>query len=149
MIIFSTRVQLVFASLSIILFLIFTLVDVSTLKSTFGASSTFLTTTHRNASTENSSELCISGYEGSSVLAVCKSGVITKIAFASFGTPTTNCTEHQIDESCHSQKSLEVAESRCLNNNHCMIQIGTKFFGDPCIGKYKRFVMHATCEHKD
>ncbi|XP_077213030.1 beta-galactosidase 16-like [Tasmannia lanceolata] len=70
---------------------------------------------------------------------------ITTVDFASFGTPLGDCRNYSMG-SCHSTKSLAVAEKACLGKKSCSISLSTsKFGGDPCPGASKALLVDATC----
>ncbi|CBI18991.3 hypothetical protein VitviT2T_027055 [Vitis vinifera] len=71
---------------------------------------------------------------------------ISKITFASFGTPVGGCESYAIG-SCHSPNSLAVAEKACLGKNMCSIPHSLKSFGDdPCPGTPKALLVAAQCK---
>ncbi|KAF8411754.1 hypothetical protein HHK36_004312 [Tetracentron sinense] len=76
----------------------------------------------------------------------CPSGkTISKILFASFGTPSGNCESYAIG-SCHSSNSRVVVEKACLGKALCSIPKSTKNFGgDPCPGTAKALLVDAQC----
>ncbi|KAI3873532.1 hypothetical protein MKX03_009442 [Papaver bracteatum] len=70
---------------------------------------------------------------------------ISKIVFASFGTPTGHCKKYAVG-SCHSSNSKTVVKKACLGKSHCTITEWTNYFGeDPCPGISKRLRVVAEC----
>ncbi|KAL3638845.1 Beta-galactosidase 16 [Castilleja foliolosa] len=71
---------------------------------------------------------------------------ISKITFASFGSPTGNCSSYSVGK-CHSINSRAVVESTCLGKNKCSIPWSyKKFGGDPCPGIPKDLLIEAKCQ---
>ncbi|XP_035541969.1 beta-galactosidase 16-like [Juglans regia] len=70
---------------------------------------------------------------------------ISKILFASFGTPLGDCENHAIG-SCHSSNSRTIIEKACLRKSKCSIIVSNHTFGgDPCPGKPKALLVDAQC----
>ncbi|KAJ7965525.1 Beta-galactosidase [Quillaja saponaria] len=69
---------------------------------------------------------------------------ISKILFASFGTPG-DC-ESQAMGSCHSLNSKAIVTKACLGKSKCSIPVTSKIFGgDPCPGLPKALLVEAQC----
>ncbi len=69
--------------------------------------------------------------------------VFTGIAFASYGTPTGDCSNYAIG-SCHAINSKAIVEGLLLNKNTADIGANNGVFGDPCVGTAKRLCVQAT-----
>jgi hypothetical protein len=79
---------------------------------------------------------------------------IDKIVFASYGTPTGNCSDgFTIDPACHSNRSMAKVKAACLGKSSCSINAGTPGpanstcagCGDPCFGTVKQFAVKVHC----
>ncbi|KAL6962179.1 Beta-galactosidase 16, partial [Sarracenia purpurea var. burkii] len=71
---------------------------------------------------------------------------ISRITFASFGTPSGDCGGYAIG-SCHSSNSKAVVEKACLGKRKCSIPQSYQVFGgDPCPGIPKALLVDARCE---
>ncbi|KAL2232361.1 beta-galactosidase 16 [Sesamum indicum] len=71
---------------------------------------------------------------------------ISKILFASFGSPSGDCKSYAVG-SCHSTNSMAVVEKACLGKKMCSIPWSNKKFGgDPCPGIPKRLLIEAECQ---
>ncbi|KAL0326147.1 UNVERIFIED_CONTAM: Beta-galactosidase 16 [Sesamum radiatum] len=71
---------------------------------------------------------------------------ISKILFASFGSPSGDCKSYAVG-SCHSTNSMVVVEKACLGKKMCSIPWSNKKFGgDPCPGIPKRLLIEAECQ---
>ena len=74
----------------------------------------------------------------------CASGVITKIEFASFGTPSGSCGSFAAS-SCNASASYKVVADACLGKQSCSIMPNmTNFGGDPCRGQKKKLAVQAS-----
>lgn len=73
-------------------------------------------------------------------------GTISRILFASFGTPTGTCG-HYAQGTCSAKDSLQMVENACLGKTSCTIPATNTFFGgDPCFDTAKSLaVMAAGC----
>ncbi|KAJ4951079.1 hypothetical protein NE237_027911 [Protea cynaroides] len=81
----------------------------------------------------------------------CPSGkTISKIVFASFGSPPGGCdSENKVLGSCHSINTKEVVEKACLGKTRCSIDLSIKSFGgDPCPGTPKALLVDAECSFR-
>ena len=76
---------------------------------------------------------------------------ISKVLFASFGTPVGTCerANFAIEKSCHANNSLAAVEAICAGKTSCAVPATTRFFnGDPCVGRPKRLAIHVQCSGK-
>ncbi|XP_030936433.1 beta-galactosidase 16-like [Quercus lobata] len=72
---------------------------------------------------------------------------ISKILFASFGTPFGGDCENYGFGRCHSSNSRTVVEKACIGRRTCSIPLSSKYFGgDPCPGIPKALLVDAICE---
>ncbi|XP_010939579.1 beta-galactosidase 2 [Elaeis guineensis] len=70
---------------------------------------------------------------------------ITKIKFASFGTPQGVCGSFS-EGSCHAHESYDAFEKNCVGQEKCSVTIVPEVFGgDPCPGTMKRIAVEALC----
>ncbi|XP_021896413.1 beta-galactosidase 16-like isoform X1 [Carica papaya] len=70
---------------------------------------------------------------------------ISKILFASFGTPSGDCESYSIG-SCHSSRSRTIIEAACTRIRRCSIPQSEEYFGeDPCPGITKALLVDAQC----
>ncbi|ESQ27378.1 hypothetical protein EUTSA_v10018129mg [Eutrema salsugineum] len=70
---------------------------------------------------------------------------ISKVLFASFGTPNGNCWSYSVGK-CHSPKSLAVIQKACLSKSRCSVPVWSKTFGgDSCPHSVKSLLVHAQC----
>lgn len=74
---------------------------------------------------------------GTSLTFSCQGGAFTRVAFASFGTPTGSACPYAIDRTCHSNRSAAVVAARCVGRSACSIPATDALFGDPCPGRHK------------
>lgn len=74
----------------------------------------------------------------------CPSGTISKIEFASYGTPSGECGSFSVNASCNAGNTTSVVESLCVGKESCRI-VEYPTFGDPCYGTYKHLAVQATC----
>lgn len=70
------------------------------------------------------------------------SGVISSIAFASFGTPAGACWNHQLG-SCNAANSTAIVANLCLGKSSCSIEASSTLFGDPCFDVPKQLAVEA------
>lgn len=69
---------------------------------------------------------------------------ITGFDFASFGTPTGDCTSgFEVNSSCNYASSLSWATSSCVNKSVCILS--TTGLPDPCEGVIKSLAVEALC----
>ncbi|EQC27758.1 hypothetical protein SDRG_14507 [Saprolegnia diclina VS20] len=85
--------------------------------------------------------------ENSSLTLACAGpkAAMTKILFASYGTPTGMGLSALIAPSCHSDTSIAVVETYCLQQPACNLRAHNDDFGDPCFGVGKRLTVTAEC----
>ncbi|KAJ9166686.1 hypothetical protein P3X46_021396 [Hevea brasiliensis] len=70
---------------------------------------------------------------------------ISRILFASFGTPVGSCGSYAIGN-CHSSTSRAIVEKVCIGKRKCSIFQSNQFFdGDPCPGIPKALLVEAKC----
>ncbi|KAK7836485.1 beta-galactosidase 16 [Quercus suber] len=71
---------------------------------------------------------------------------ISKILFASFGTPFGGDCENYGFGRCHSSNSRTIVEKACIGRRTCSIPLSSKYFGgDPCPGIPKALLVEAIC----
>ncbi|KAK9993670.1 hypothetical protein SO802_023373 [Lithocarpus litseifolius] len=71
---------------------------------------------------------------------------ISKILFASFGTPFGGDCESYGFGRCHSSNSRTIVEKACIGRRTCSIPLLSKYFGgDPCPGIPKALLVDAIC----
>ncbi|GLT47141.1 hypothetical protein SLA2020_208550 [Shorea laevis] len=72
---------------------------------------------------------------------------ISRILFASFGTPSGDCQSYYASNTnCHSPNSLAIVEKACVGKSMCSIPVWSKKFGgDPCPGMPKSLLVDAEC----
>ncbi|WOG99698.1 hypothetical protein DCAR_0519053 [Daucus carota subsp. sativus] len=75
---------------------------------------------------------------------------ISKILFASFGTPLGDCENYSVGR-CHASNSKAVVERACVGKRECSVGLSSKKFkGDPCPGVPKHLIIQAQCHsHPD
>jgi len=90
--------------------------------------------------------VCAMALEGERLTLSCPNGgVISKIDFASFGTPTGLCLNFEIDRTCNSNNSVSVVSKLCLGKSACTVTSNVTTFGnDPCRGTDKRLYVQAS-----
>lgn len=70
---------------------------------------------------------------------------ISRIIFASLGTPSGDCGSYAVG-SCHSSNSRAIVEKACLGKTKCSIPQSYQIFGgDPCPGIPKALLVDAQC----
>ena len=74
-------------------------------------------------------------------------GVIDKVEFASFGTPTGVCRGFVANSSCTAPSSMDVINKLCVGQANCTIPATTSVFGSPCPGHEGdyRLAVQVTC----
>ncbi|EMS56907.1 Beta-galactosidase 15 [Triticum urartu] len=70
--------------------------------------------------------------------------LITKITFASYGTPSGGCQNFS-EGKCHASSTLALVSEACVGNNECAISVSNDVFGDPCRGVLKDLAVEAEC----
>jgi hypothetical protein len=94
---------------------------------------------------------CAEAKEHDEIIFDCGGEFISKVSFASYGTPSGHCGEEnsadfRSTKACHAMKSEIVLEERCLGQTTCMFVINDDLFGgDPCFGKQKRLAARLAC----
>ena len=73
------------------------------------------------------------------------SNPITKIVFASFGTPGGYCPNHLAKGGCDSNTTLQIVENDCLGKTTCSVNADTNVFGDPCHNVVKGLAVQIEC----
>jgi len=90
----------------------------------------------------------------------CPGGVISRIEFASFGTPGGSCGNFTIDNTCNAQDTMSIVSKLCLGKPQCDVlaedsnftssqpssvislcshhHVFLAVFGDPCPNTFKR-----------
>lgn len=70
---------------------------------------------------------------------------ISKIKFASFGTPEGACGSFR-EGSCHAHHSYDAFERLCVGQNSCSVTVAPEMFGgDPCPSVMKKLSVEAIC----
>ncbi|XWS23704.1 hypothetical protein CRYUN_Cryun28dG0037900 [Craigia yunnanensis] len=70
---------------------------------------------------------------------------ISRIVFASFGTPSGDC-ENYATGNCHLSSSRAIVEKACLGKKKCSIGLSDQHFGgEPCPGIPKTLLIDAHC----
>jgi galactose binding lectin-like protein len=89
------------------------------------------------------SRLCAQAGEGETAILAAPSGeVITRIDFASYGTPGGFCSSY-FAGSCDAATSRAIVEDECLGKTTCSVVASNNIFGDPCGGAGKRLYIQA------
>ncbi|XP_044949208.1 beta-galactosidase 15 [Hordeum vulgare subsp. vulgare] len=70
--------------------------------------------------------------------------LITKITFASYGTPSGGCQNFSIGK-CHASSTLALVSEACVGNSECTISVSNDIFGDPCPRVVKDLAVEAEC----
>eukprot|EP00038_Savillea_parva_P008807 m.179304 g.179304 ORF g.179304 m.179304 type:complete len:934 (+) comp14731_c0_seq1:162-2963(+) len=71
--------------------------------------------------------------------------IISDIEFASFGTPTGECSDFAVDEKCHASGTRDIVADLCIGENECRVAASTNLFGDPCVNATKELAVHVSC----
>jgi len=72
-------------------------------------------------------------------------GVISSIAFASFGLPYGGCGAYGHNPSCDASNSTSILTEQCVGMSSCQLRATDSLFGDPCYGKKKWLSVQAVC----
>jgi len=72
-------------------------------------------------------------------------GVITGVAFASFGTPAGSCAAGFTRGACDAANSTAIVTAACVGKPSCVIDVSTTLFGDPCFDTVKKLDAAVTC----
>jgi alpha-L-rhamnosidase len=83
--------------------------------------------------------------ENSNVVFSCPGGVISNVAFASFGTPVGTCASGFKVGACNAANSTAVVTAACVGQSSCTVTTTDAAFGDPCSGTPKKFSASVTC----
>jgi|EP01047_Picozoa_sp_COSAG01_P041856 hypothetical protein len=79
-----------------------------------------------------------------SLVLTCATGVISKIDFASWGTPTGQCGSFSAS-TCNSNASYSIVAKACLGKSSCTLVPSRNVWGaDPCFGKIKVLAVQAS-----
>ncbi|KAL6510901.1 Beta-galactosidase 8 [Orobanche gracilis] len=73
--------------------------------------------------------------------------VISKIKFASFGTPRGTCGSFSHGR-CRSGTAHSIVEQACIGSRSCKLGVSVTTFGDPCAGVAKSLAVEASCSTK-
>ncbi|KAJ4830522.1 hypothetical protein Tsubulata_041889 [Turnera subulata] len=72
---------------------------------------------------------------------------ISRILFASYGTPLGTCESTYSVGGCHLPSSKTIVELACLGRKSCSVPVSVRFFGgDPCPGSQKSLLVVAECK---
>ncbi len=63
--------------------------------------------------------------------ASCSSGKISKVLFASYGTPKGSCTNGHTKGTCNATNSYAIIEAECVGKESCTILAENSVFTDP------------------
>lgn len=99
------------------------------------------------AQTSDTDPICSAVSENQEAILNCPyaGSTITKILFASYGTPSGACPSYATS-SCNSANSTAVVEALCLHHSSCAVRAGSRTFGgDPCLGVPKALAIVAVC----
>ncbi|KAF9670589.1 hypothetical protein SADUNF_Sadunf13G0084600 [Salix dunnii] len=89
----------------------------------------------------------VSGRRPKVLLACPSKSKISRISFASYGTPLGNCRSSLAVGACHSQNSTAVVKEACLGKMKCSIAVSDRRFGgDPCPTEPKSLMVVAECQ---
>jgi hypothetical protein len=90
-------------------------------------------------------DVCARAEEGGSAAVSCPAGqTISKIVFASYGTPAGSCGAYKTS-SCNAGTSLSVAQANCVGKASCSVAANNDVFGDPCYGADKALILDVQC----
>ncbi|KAL6644112.1 hypothetical protein ACP70R_018878 [Stipagrostis hirtigluma subsp. patula] len=70
--------------------------------------------------------------------------VISKITFASYGTPSGGCQNFSVGK-CHASSTLDLVTEACVGKDKCAISVTNDVFGDPCPRVVKDLAVEAEC----
>ena len=92
--------------------------------------------------------VCALAPEGAYIRLNCETGVISKIDFASYGTPKGDCGGHfRVDSTCSASSSLKTVEAKCLGRKTCTVPANNQLFGDPCYNLFKYLAVVGSCSN--
>lgn len=83
--------------------------------------------------------------EGSTLHLGCDGSTITAITFASFGTPTGDCSIGFVNGKCDASQTIAKVSAQCLGKAGCSIPATNDFFQDPCPDTAKTLAASITC----
>ncbi|ETW01275.1 hypothetical protein H310_06846 [Aphanomyces invadans] len=72
---------------------------------------------------------------------------ISRVIFASYGLPDNTGLSARYGW-CYAGGSQGVVERTCLGKDTCSVAASNGWFGDPCVGTYKRLTITAECTQK-
>ena len=84
-----------------------------------------------NASQPLSSPFCAEVLNLDTFSIFCAEGVVDKILFASYGTPTGSCGSWAVG-ACNAANSSAIVTAKCVGKASCSFIANTPLFGDPC-----------------
>ncbi|GJN12874.1 hypothetical protein PR202_ga31193 [Eleusine coracana subsp. coracana] len=70
--------------------------------------------------------------------------VISKITFASYGTPSGDCQNFSVGK-CHASNTQDTVTKACAGKDKCAISVTNDVFGDPCPRVVKDLAVEAEC----
>jgi hypothetical protein len=90
-------------------------------------------------------EVCTSAVEDASAKVTCPGGqVITKVVFASYGSPTGTCGAFKAS-SCNAATSMSLVQTACVGKASCSVDAKNSVFGDPCPYVNKKLILDVLC----
>ena len=101
--------------------------------------------------TTRPSYTCAEAKDGKEVIFDCGGEVIHSVMFASYGKPGGHCDSSGVtgqflaNPACHSPRSTDALEERCLGGSTCMFVVSAEMFGEPCAGQEKWFSATLEC----
>lgn len=91
-------------------------------------------------------EVCASASENGTANVSCPAGqTISKVTFASYGSPTGVCGSYSASDSCSADNSQSIVEAACLGKDSCSVDASNGVFGDPCWGTEKSLAIQVQC----
>lgn len=94
---------------------------------------------------KKSSNVCVTAAENENATLTCPPGqTISRISFASYGTPTGDCDEYRTS-SCDASNSKQIVEAACVGQATCTVAAANGVFGDPCVNTLKSVAIEAHC----
>jgi hypothetical protein len=84
--------------------------------------------------------------EGCTLHLKCKSGVISKIKFADFGTvggQNSSCVSYESSATCTTENALQIVSDMCVGKQECEVLASAGVFGDPCRHVHKQLAIWA------
>jgi len=90
--------------------------------------------------------LCYSAQETEDLAIECPNNqTISMVKFASYGTPSVDCSSDPVLGTCHAGSSKYVVQQNCLNQSSCVVPVNNDLFGDPCYGTKKWINVRYIC----